>query len=196
MEQEKYILFKFIEQKKKQNFKINLQLDFSNDLRNNSSDSQEDKNKQITGNLNTNTGKTTKTTLSRDSSVFVPSSDLKTLNILSTNEFERKSDKETAPKKSEKQNGYQSCPATPDYIGAEVKNYDLFEQKKTIFSNEFRKKFENLKITHVLEKFIINFYFEDTIKKMKPSDLEKLKFLNEAERLQVIEILKEINSEI
>lgn len=142
-----------------------------------------------------NTGKTTKTTLSRDSSIFIPS-ELKTINILANNEFERKSDKEQAPKKNEKQSGYQSCPATPDYFGFEVKNYDLFEQKKTIFSTEFRKKFENLNITNVLEKFIKNFYFEDTIKKMKLSDLDKLEFLNEKERAKIVKILEEINSQI
>lgn len=84
-------------------------------------------------------------------------------------------------------NRFQSCPSTPDY------KYALFEQNKKTFTTEFRKKFENLNILQVLDKFLSNLYFEDVIKKMRVKDLEKLEFLNEEERIKVIEILKDFN---
>lgn len=91
-----------------------------------------------------------------------------------------------------------SCPATPDYNKTEnnkghnpQKNYDLFE-KRTLFSEDFKRKFENLQISKVLEKFVNNFFLEENIKKMKKEDIEKFDFLTMEEKAKVNGLLDEL----
>jgi len=92
-----------------------------------------------------------------------------------------------------------SCPATPDYNKTEnkvkglnvKKNYDLFE-KKTLFTEDFKKKFENLQISKVLEKFVNNLFLEENIKKMNKEDIEKFEFLTKEEKEKVNLLLDEI----
>lgn len=150
-----------------------------------------------------NTEKTTKATLSRESSVFIPG--LFSQGLFMNPTFEGKSLKEEMQKKGEKvenNNRYMSCPVTPDNtkidsngnVGCGInnqKNYHLFE-KKTMFTENFKKKFENMNILYVLDKFMNNLFLEENIKKMKKKDLEKLEFLTKEEKEKISFLLSEI----
>ena len=106
------------------------------------------------------------------------------------------------PQNAENNNRYMSCPATPDYNKTEnnkginsQKNYDLFE-KRTLFSEDFKRKFENLQISKVLEKFVKNFLVEENIKKMTKEDIEKFDFLTMEEKAKVNGLLDELRGSV
>ena len=113
--------------------------------------------------------------------------------------FEGNSLKEENHNTSQKTNNnrYLSCPVTPDYNKIDnnkslnQKNYELFE-KKTLFTENFKKKFENYNMINVLDKFANNLFLEDNIMKMKKENLEKLEFLTEEEKEKVNLLLNEI----
>ena len=149
-----------------------------------------------------NTEKTTKASLSRESSVFIPG--FQGLFLANPNNEGNSLKEETRnkPQNAENNNRYMSCPATPDYNKTEnnkglnsQKNYDLFE-KRTLFSEDFKRKFENLQISKVLEKFVNNFFLEENIKKMKKEDIEKFDFLTMEEKAKVNGLLDELRGSV
>lgn len=94
---------------------------------------------------------------------------------------------------------YLSCPCTPDNLKFESnkingnggKNYELFE-KKTFFSEKFKRKFQELNLLNVLDKFLNNLMLEDNVKALKKQDIEKLDFLSIEEKNKVNLLLNEI----
>lgn len=97
---------------------------------------------------------------------------------------------------------YMSCPCTPDNPKLECnkingnggKNYELFE-KKTFFSDNFKRKFQDLNLLSVLDKFLNNLMLEDNVKALKKQDIEKLDFLSIEEKNKVNLLLNEIKGE-
>lgn len=118
--------------------------------------------------------------------------------MFNTNEGNSLKNESNLPKNNQN-NKYMSCPCTPDNPKTEAnankpRNYDLFE-KKSFFSQDFKKKFQETGLLNILDKFVNNLLMEDNIKNMKKNDIEKLDFLNNEEKIKVNMLLNEIKGE-